>query len=241
MKPKSNYLCIFEGESREGRYFKSLEDVYFDNQSILTCSFNNDFYELFEMLKADEDLDIVELVRESASAPENINLLKGYERDDFSQVFLFFDIECQDDKYSPETFLELIDIFDEETENGKVFISYPMVEAIRDIPSYDAYLDHKVSVCDCSAKPYKELSALGLQTFNDPRNKEKSDWDKLVRLSVEKGNFIASGFKGNLSDIPDQKDIAIGQVRSILEDDSMFVLSSFPLFVYHQKFDSLTL
>lgn len=241
MKPKSNFLCVFEGERREGQYFRAMQSVYFDELSILTCSFNNDIYELYDKLKTDDDLDIVELVRESASAPENIEILQGYERDDFNQVFLFFDIECQDDKYCPEDFLELIDIFSEETENGKVFISYPMVEAIRDIPSYSAYLEHKIATCDCSSNPYKRLSTHGLQTFNDPRHNDKGDWDQLVRLNVEKGNFIVSGIKGNLLDIPDQKEMAIMQVESIAEDDSIFVLSSFPLFVCHQKFDNLTL
>ncbi|PCK05278.1 MAG: hypothetical protein COA42_18470 [Alteromonadaceae bacterium] len=235
MKPKSNILCIFEGEKREGQYFNTLKSIYFSDSSILVCSYGNDIYELYRELKDDQDLDLVELLRESNSVPKNNQILSNYERDDFNQVFLFFDIECQDEKFNTNDFLSLIDIFNEETENGKVFISYPMIEAIRDIPSYEGYLTHKVQVENCTGKKYKYLSTQGIQTFNDPRKNNKADWNQLVKINIEKGNYIMSGDTGNYSTLPEQKRIAEKQTISIAKEKSVFVLSAYPFFIYHQK------
>lgn len=235
MTPKSNILCIFEGEKREGQYFKTLKNVYFSDLSILVCCFGNDIYELYKELKDDEDLDLIEILRESKSVPKNAKILDGYERDDFNQVFLFFDVECQDEKFNKNDFLSLIDVFSEETDNGKVFISYPMIEAIRDIPSYEEYLDHKIDVQNCTGKKYKSLSAGGIQTFNDPRNNKVEDWDKLVKVNIEKANYIITATKGNFISNPEQKYIAEKQIASITEQKNIFVLSSYPLFIYHQK------
>ncbi|GHB70354.1 hypothetical protein GCM10008107_19660 [Psychrosphaera saromensis] len=235
MNPKSNILCIFEGEKREVQYFKTLKNIYFSELSILVCSYGNDIYELFKELKEDVDLDIIELLRESKNVPENEKILEGYERDDFSQVFLFFDIECQDEQFNTDNLLSLIDIFSEETDNGKVFISYPMIEAIRDIPTYEEYLSHKVTVENCTGKKYKSLSVNGLQKFNDPRHNNKADWNQLVKINVEKGNYISLGTKGEFTKIPEQKEIAVKQIISISEENNIFVLSSYPLFVFHQK------
>ncbi|PKG37662.1 hypothetical protein [Psychromonas sp. Urea-02u-13] len=235
MNPKSNILCIFEGEKREIQYFKTLKNVYFSELSILVCSYGNDIYELYKELKEDEDLDVIELLRESKNVPKNEEILEGYERDNFNQVFLFFDIECQDDQFNTDHLLSLIDIFSEETENGKVFISYPMIEAIRDIPTYEEYISHKVTIENCTGKKYKSLSVNGLQTFNDPRHSSKEDWNQLVKINVEKGNYITLGIKGEFINVPEQKEIAVKQISSIAEENRIFVLSSYPLFIFHQK------
>ncbi|WP_345881179.1 hypothetical protein [Shewanella algae] len=239
MNPKSNILCVFEGETRETKYFKTLEGLYFSDSSILVCCFGNDIYELYEELRDDEDLDIVEVLRESKDVPKNAQVLDEYNRDDFNQVFLFFDVECQDDKFSPDRFLDVVGIFDEETERGKLFISYPMIEAIRDIPDYSTYIDHKVEVKNCSGKVYKPLSAQGIQDFNDPRHKDQNNWNKLVKINVEKGNYICTGQKFDYS-IPEQLDIAKSQMQSLSDTESLFVLSSYPLFIFHQKSSRFT-
>jgi len=62
---KSTILCIFEGEVREPKYFKTIQNHYFDEQSILLCSYGNDIYELFKDLENDPELDIVEILKDS--------------------------------------------------------------------------------------------------------------------------------------------------------------------------------
>lgn len=235
MNSKSNIFCIFEGEKRELDYFNTLKKIYFSESSILVCSYGNDIYELFREIKKDEDLDIVELLRESKNVSSNKEILRDYGRDDFSQVFLFFDVECQDDQFDSGDFLSLIDVFNEETESGKIFVSYPMIEAIRDIPTYEEYFSHKVTVDQCVGKKYKSLSVKGLKLFNDPRFNIKKDWDQLVKINIEKGNYMVFGTKEDTTSVPEQKAIAEKQMCSIEKEGNMFVLSSYPFFIFHQK------
>ena len=59
-----------------------------------------------------------------------------FDREDFSEGYLFFDYDGHQknlSKYDEKDALEqMLMSFDNETENGKLYISYPMVEALRD-------------------------------------------------------------------------------------------------------------
>lgn len=60
----------------------------------------------------------------------------GLSRDDFSEVFLFFDYDAHQTNLGKADGGNVVGLmlesFDNETENGKLYISYPMVEALRD-------------------------------------------------------------------------------------------------------------
>ena len=61
------------------------------------------------------------------------NAIFGYKSSDFESIYLFFDYDFYKgdlDKKNDEV-LELLEYFNEETENGKLFISYPMIESIQ--------------------------------------------------------------------------------------------------------------
>ncbi|NOQ16014.1 MAG: hypothetical protein GQ581_03050 [Methyloprofundus sp.] len=239
MNTKSAILCIFEGESREPKYFKTIQSHYFDKSSILLCSYGNDIYELFREIDADQDLDIVELLRETKNVPANKKILEPYSRDDFNQVFLFFDFEYQDNHFDVNMLGLMISIFNEETESGKLFVSYPMVEAIRDVPSIDEYIDHKVSLANCTGRLYKPLSAKGLREFQDPRKITKENWDKLIEINILKANFIVSNNRSDNTSHPIQSVILSKQSEMMNSTEFVYVLSSFPLFIFHQKSSQL--
>jgi hypothetical protein len=239
MNTRSTILCIFEGEKREPKYFETIQKHYFDDNSVLLCSYGNDIYELFKELNNDPDLDIVELIRESKNVPENKKILDKYSREDFNQVFLFFDFEYQDEQFDVEILDKMLSIFNEETENGKLFISYPMIEAIRDVPSIEGYIDHKVELSNCTGKRYKKLSAQGLQDFQDPRKITNKQWDILIEINVIKANFIINKGRNNLTHHPEQNEILSEQSKLMETTKSIYVLSSFPLFIFHQKSSQL--
>lgn len=232
---ESAILCIFEGESRETKYFKQLNNYYFNESSILVCSYGNDIYELFKELDQDDDLDIVEILRESKSVPSNKVVLEKFSRDDFGQVFLFFDFEYQDDHFSVDKLRKMISIFNEETINGKLFVSYPMIEAIRDVPCLKSYIDHKVSLANCSGRLYKKLSVEGMVEYNDPRKITKKQWDSLIKINIVKANFIVKKERNNYKLNPDQMEVLTAQSEFMDSTEHLYVLCSFPLFVFHQK------
>ncbi len=90
---------------------------------------------LWKKLKEDDfDTDIIEVLRESNK--EIREQLMGLSRDDFSEVFLFFDYDAHQTNLGKADGGNVVGLmlesFDNETENGKLYISYPMVEALRD-------------------------------------------------------------------------------------------------------------
>ena len=156
---------IVEGEVREPLIIDNILKVFFShgNFKILTLPAGENIYMLWKKMKADDfDTDIIEVLRESND--DICKQLVGLSRDDFSEVYLFFDYDMHQTNLGREedadAVKQMLESFDNETENGKLYISYPMVEALR---------DYKPSVCgdrtSCfveidSVKEYKNVSAV---------------------------------------------------------------------------------
>lgn len=127
---------IVEGENREQLIFENLNKIFFSNAEIvpLVLSAGENIYMLWKQLAEDDfETDIIEIIRDyNAEVKEQ---LQNYSREDFSEIYLFFDLDLQhnDLTLNKESVLnEMLDAFNNETENGKLYISYPMIEAVRD-------------------------------------------------------------------------------------------------------------
>lgn len=88
------------------------------------------------MKKDDFNTHIIEVLKERL--PSARKKLANYRRTDFSEVYFFFDFDGHA-KNLPfnidniETLKEMLNVFNNETEFGKLYISYPMIEAYRDL------------------------------------------------------------------------------------------------------------
>lgn len=128
---------IVEGEDREPQVIDNISKVFFThgNFKVITLPAGENIYMLWKKLKADDfDTDIIEVLRESNKKIRNE--LMGLSRDDFSEVYLFFDYDAHQTNLGKadegDVINQMLKSFDNETENGKLYISYPMVEALRD-------------------------------------------------------------------------------------------------------------
>ena len=142
MSPKNNRIAfIVEGESFEGKIITAMKKVVFKEpvdvlkHNLITLPAAMNMYMLWKEVKDDPFIDIIELVRDSSEKSKRE--LNGLGRDDFSSVYLFFDFDSQQANLSsgdnPMTVLRsMIETFDNETELGKLYVSYPMAEALRD-------------------------------------------------------------------------------------------------------------
>ncbi|MFY0665795.1 MAG: hypothetical protein JXQ97_14330 [Natronospirillum sp.] len=225
-------LFVFEGEGREKQYFQSLKAAFFsDDENHIVVSFQNDIYELYRKLSNDEDLDPFELIRELNSVARNQEDLSSLRRDQISQIYLFFDMEPCDDHYSDQKLLNMLELFNNETEHGKLFISYPMVEALRDIDDHTEYLSRTINLADCTGKRYKGLSAeRGSTTYQDARKIDKPLWQGLVAANVKKANGLVSG-EYSATPVLDQLPIAQAQLTDYLPNEQVSILSAFPIFL----------
>lgn len=225
----STILCIFEGAKREPHYFASLQRHFFSEEAVVQCSYGNDLYHLLSELEQDDDLDIVELIRDSTTQPRNRALLEGMERDSIAQVFLFFDMEYHDNDFSIENLKSMLAKFNEETEHGKLYISYPMVEALRDVPSFEDFLELKVNLEEAKATNYKELSSRrAISIPSDHRRITDGQWRTLTHFSTLKAQQFA-GIQS--SHCPEQGVIFDAQSALLESESSLYVLSAFPIFL----------
>lgn len=137
----STILFVVEGENREIDIFRNIENIFFSGKNKLLPIFvpaGMNIYMLYCKLREDNfETDVVELLRESSE--EIAEKLKDYKREDFAEVYYFFDFDEHGNnipkklkKDNLEILNEMLTTFDNETESGKLYISYPMIEAVRD-------------------------------------------------------------------------------------------------------------
>lgn len=132
-------LFIFEGKKREPALFSTLEYLYFpkENQKII-YSYENNIYSLYKELKNNDfTQDIVSVLRAKTRNLSNDPFKEITKTSDISEIYLFFDYDCQNqDKLKTmsldelnKQLEELLVFFSSETENGKLYINYPMIES----------------------------------------------------------------------------------------------------------------
>ena len=174
MTKTDSLLFIVEGEKREQDLLSSLSALFSPKSDPIIIPVSMNIYMLYALLQKDGFYtDIVEVLREQVPAAKE--KLQGYSRDSFSGVYLFFDFDKQANNlrngteadYS-NTLRKMLDRFGDATEDGKLYLSYPMVEAFRDfapescaIPSgkcfvkRDDFSDYKNA---SSVSPYQQIS-----------------------------------------------------------------------------------
>ena len=159
------------------------------------------------MKEDDFNTDVIEVLRESND--EIKKQLIGLSRDDFSEVYLFFDYDAHQTNLGKtvkeDVIHQMLESFDNETENGKLYISYPMVEALR---------DYEPGKCGNGVDCFVEIENLGnyknasAARAHNPHFKEYEQYSS----NVTPGNIYAAELKE-------------------AERHRVFVLSAFPEFL----------
>ena len=241
---------IVEGTKREVGYWRALEKAFFceTNLKVVPLSANGNLYMIWQQLQEDDnETDIIEVIRELSSTGKAA--LKGYRRDDFQEIYLFFDFDPQQNnlglkKDDMTTVLEkMLQTFNNETENGKLYISYPMCEALRDtdivscVPRTSCFVNYE------ELSQYKHLSGI-TNPFADPRKYDLNIWYRFILIFLKRCSCIfkqecqqgalLNWFKASVS------------TQAILDKESkvyntcqrIFVLSAFPEFIleyFHKR------
>lgn len=246
-------LFVFEGAEREPRIFKTLERLFFGKEERLVCSFGNNIYELYRQLREfDGEGDIVSILREN-----NAQLPSGVKSSDFSEIYLFFDYDFQNTNLNLEEMngrmREMLELFDDETDNGKLYVSYPMVESLcytKQLPD-EHFVEYSISRRDCMERSFKDLarefSYYGSLDFVElpdsghrrPGKREvariRQNWIWLVQQHTSKANYICNGENSMPLNkaIVAQPRIFMAQCENYLSDgERIAVLNGFPLFLF---------
>lgn len=242
------HLFVFEGVRAESKYVDMLEQHFLGKRISVKCVYDAEIYQLYKVLKEEEpDFDLVELLKERNK--ENAELLRDYTRDSFAYIYLFFDYDAHSTLADDDKIVEMLNFFNNETENGLLYISYPMLEAIRHYKDMQSFKELTVKCkrancpykeeCDevetCLKEPhYKKVSASECQPQLTNINKyTKEVWQELIRAHISKMNYLVN----DVFDLPIQIELQTVIFSKQLEKHinhkcpKVAVLSAFPIYV----------
>lgn len=236
---------IVEGEDREPQFIRNMQSIFFQDKNIkiITCPAEGNIYMLWKQLEEDCFLDIIEVIREGSKS--GAKELEGLTRDDFSEIYLFFDYDGQHrsstDQIDEDVLGKMLETFDNETEQGKLYISYPMVEALRDFREGECAPATSCVWERDALGQYKELS--GNQSPDPNVTKyQHTRWAGLLMTFAQRVSCLFE-LKEVMSFGEYRRDVQPGAIyereRRYIEKGQVFVLSAFPEFLldyYPEKF-----
>ena len=159
----SKILLLVEGEKLDVELLERFYDLY-NKSNVELVSYKTNIYRFHKRLKKDFSNEFGEIDYDSIDLPLFLNDYlrppeeKRLNDSDFIEKILVFDFDPQDPLYSSETLSELIGNFSNSTENGKLYLNYPMVESFRDMKSLDddEFINSTVDLEILKQKKYKD-------------------------------------------------------------------------------------
>lgn len=140
-------LIICEGIDKEPEIFEHVKCSGLLPQDVKIVSYNTNIYNLYKALEREsqgyadgwESLDLQLLLLEKAKTEEEKKTLQA----EYTDTLLIFDFDPQDPAFKNNLqeaylkFKKLMSFFSESTEHGKLYLSYPMIEALQHVSKTD--------------------------------------------------------------------------------------------------------
>ncbi|MDR1813077.1 MAG: hypothetical protein LBQ87_09655 [Candidatus Fibromonas sp.] len=230
-------LLIFEGKKPEYNILDKMKGEFFSEKTILRAIWDCDIVSLYKKIKEDEYLDILPLLQEK-SKKENKDI-KDLKRDEVSQIYMFFDFEGKILKNKIPEFCdilkEMLEKFNNETGQGKLYISYPMAEALKHAKK-DLSINELKCVWDIYEKEHYKTYIGRISDYTDIHKLDIADWELLISLCVQKAYCLVYG-KWKIPDyeevdtLEQSKIFSYQRDRFIIPKNSVVSLSAFPFFI----------
>ena len=242
-----NTLLIIEGESCEKQFFDKFIKTINADKNITIIPFCNDIYELYKYIEELGETTTKDVILNYCDLDDKARkLLKDTK---FVYTYLVFDLDIQDGgederKEKLEHVTQMVNLFNNETEYGKLFVNYPMMESYRhfDITNPDTLANKSVIVDNDILTHYKEL--VGQEGTNKNVSKYTSnDFYTITLAHLMQANLLLNGQfkKPNMTNYVDLIDIAnINKKQSdlILKKKKMLVLNT-STFLYSEFYDTI--
>lgn len=229
MSKKNYILMVFEGELTEKIIFNSLKEHFLQNKTnrIIYGFHCGEIYSLYNKLQKPENETLFYILKDTLQPknPELIDILEEY----VESIYLFFDYDNHAPTANDTKLQNMLEFFNDEFENGKLFISYPMVEAIKHLKSNINFTE----TIEESCKEYKQLVSQNCNNnLKDLSNLTKENWKFIINEHLKKANFIVNTSFELPNSLIEQIEIFENQKEKYINtDNKVAVLSSFPLFL----------
>lgn len=208
------------------------DDFETDVVEVLKETLNKAIDELAERGRTRTDKSIENTIKRTQT------ILSEKKRQDIDQVYLFFDYDVhqnnigQQSGYTPEVIEKMLDVFDNETENGKLYISYPMVEALYDYKRYSCEASSKCFVDGDMGDDYKSFSSKDNQNAYHKMTKENwqnaiNNYYLRIKCLFELNNLDFDEYKETITPVR----IYDRESKLLMSKNLIFVLSAFPEFL----------
>lgn len=188
----NNIVFLVEGEKLDVRLSKEIEQYFLVNKANLKIiPYKTNIYSLYTQLKSDDfDTDIISVLKEREAGNSFFDSV-----DSISEIYLFFDYDAHHyqtkkdcEKVTYEQLNEMLYFFDNETDQGKLYISYPMIEAIHHCStesiSKSIFIANYVNAFrskHINNKSYKCISYFRSKLIlTDDRHYKEKDWNYLL-------------------------------------------------------------
>lgn len=223
-------LFVFEGGRAEEQIVTNLQEFFVNDHTTIKCVYGAEIYQIYKQIVEDEDLDTFNLIKDRND--ETRAILDGYNRGDFAEVYMFFDYDGHSTLADDSKLHELLNFFKEETDKGKLYISYPMVEALKHICNLEAFENLKVP-CKLNIKYKNIVGNSGNKELRDFTKYNLEIWKDLINSHLKKMHYIVNNSYSFPSDVIPQIIIFLKQLEKYINVDStVAVLSAFPIFIH---------
>lgn len=192
---KRKLLFITEGEVDETKFIDKVFKKCYPSIEYDYYVYSTNLHTLAQLIfkennEIDEYLDIKNVLREN----ENIEYKREKLSAQYSDIILVFDFDPHVDNPQFEKIEKMLRHFNDSTNNGKLYINYPMMQSYRHIKSYPEedfeFKDRVIETSKCSK--YKEIvNTEGV--FNNINKYEYPKIMKIIGYQLKKANFILNG------------------------------------------------
>lgn len=190
---KRKILFITEGEIDEPKFIDKCFKKCYPNVEYEYYSYSTDIHTLARLLfndnnELDEYLDVQQVLKANESNYQKKKILSQK----YSDIILVFDFDPQTTKPEFNKISKMLCFFNDSTNNGMLYINYPMMQSYRHIISYpeeedNEFKDRVVSQTNCAN--YKRI----VNKESCFSNINKYDFPKIMRIigyQLKKASYI---------------------------------------------------
>lgn len=240
-------LVVLEGKKPEIAIVNKIDELLNLGLSIQIV-FGADIYELYRSIYDDkftkiQDLsfgintfDLLKIASSETFISENKEIFKQYTAQDFAFIYLFFDFDPWSATESrPLPIVKnMLKLFNEPTEQGKLYINYPSSESFNHIADNFQHLHYQYQVGGDSYKKVAGSYIPEFKQYSQIKKINRSHLLALIQLHLQKANFICNNAFVMPDDIAEieQVDIFDKQFDFYSQEQKTYVLSSIPIFLF---------
>ena len=245
-------LFIFEGK-REKTIYESMEALFFNSHPSepIVRVYDGNIYDLYSTYeKYGGDMDIVSLLKDRYAKRGESIFTEETKASDFAEIYLFFDLDFHHSNKPMDELInqlqQMLTTFDNETEVGKLYISYPSIEALRytkELPDEKFYTyvatREQSKIFKKLANDFSFYKNLSFIKYQENYSEEKGAWVKhnwqmLIKQNILKANWLCTGINELPSAVEKVSPIRIFDVqnRDYIPHNMVSVLSAFAMFLY---------